>query len=262
MDEGGERIVIEKACRAEQERGGGLLAHVNGGSEYAPFEHVQWQGGSEGSHRRAVHLITKGIEQAAVECVSWWRNGKLCLQCRRFQRKTRIACTPKQARKFHGACRGCRKVVVSTRAITEATEGSRVIGKGRQWPREQWRKHERWQDVPVSRDGGRAVICVDHMQDDGVVGSIEMVPMRPPIAHAAMQLDCPGHALLAEHQRGVREIRPKPRRPTPPILHSYGLPIGRAPRTRYEPLRLPDFRQCQLWRHDIHRVVRAVKARS
>ena len=147
-------------------------------------------------------------------------------------------------------------------AITEATEGSRMIRKSRQRPREQWRKHERRQDVTVSRDGGRAVICVDHMQDNGVVGSIEMMPMRPPIAHAAMQLDCPGHALLAEHQRGIREIRPESRRPTPPVLHGHGLPIGRAPRSRHEPLRLPDFRQCQLRRHDVHRVVRTVKARS
>ena len=87
--------MVEKACRAEQERGGGLLTQVGGGSEYLSFKHVQWQGGSEGSHRRAVHLITKGIEQAAVECVSRWRDGKLCFQCRRFQRKARIARTSK-----------------------------------------------------------------------------------------------------------------------------------------------------------------------
>ncbi len=77
-----------------------LSAIGGGGSEHLPFERVQRQGGREGSHWRAVHLVPKGIEQPCVEGIPRWGDGELCLQPCRFQCETRIARTPEQPRKF------------------------------------------------------------------------------------------------------------------------------------------------------------------
>ena len=139
-------------------------------------------------------------------------------------------------------------VIVRTGGGTEATE-RHVGGKASERPREDRGEDERGQCSPIAGDRRRAVVCPNDMEGDGSIRRVEVMPVRPPITDATVQLHRAGDLAPVEHEGGVREVRPETRRPPPPVAHHHGLPRHGAPRPRHEPLRLPDFRQRRLrWR--------------